>query len=131
MNTYVCGAKPSCLVLSLLERQRKVSDSPRLPSFAPGVNPQRLLSGFSWPEFQWRRGELLSEFQGKTVLVGVDDMDVFKGIELKLLAFERVLEHHQEWRSKLVLVQVRCCSGRMQITVSMYQPSCCSCEIMP
>lgn len=75
------------------------------------MNPQRLLSGFSWPEFQWRRGELLSEFQGKTVLVGVDDMDVFKGIELKLLAFERVLEHHQEWRSKLVLVQVRCVPG--------------------
>jgi hypothetical protein len=33
-------------------------------------------------------------------------MDVFKGIELKLQAFERVLEHHSEWRNKLVLVQV-------------------------
>lgn len=71
-----------------------------------GVNPNRLLSGFDWSEFQWRRGELISQFQGKTVLVGVDDMDVFKGIELKLLAFERVLDFHPEWRGKLVLVQM-------------------------
>ncbi len=41
------------------------------------------------------------------MLVGVDDMDSFKGIELKLQAFERLLDHHPEWRGKLVLVQVR------------------------
>ncbi len=40
------------------------------------------------------------------VLVGVDDMDLFKGIELKLQALERVLDHHAEWRGRLVLVQV-------------------------
>ena len=50
----------------------------------PGVNPQRYLSGFQWDEFKWRRGELVAQFQGQTVLIGVDDMDVFKGIELKL-----------------------------------------------
>jgi hypothetical protein len=48
------------------------------------VNPQRLLEGFGWSEFAWRRGELSSQFQGRTLLIGVDDMDVFKGIELKL-----------------------------------------------
>ena len=31
-----------------------------------------------------------AQFKGQTVLVGVDDMDVFKGIELKLLALEQV-----------------------------------------
>jgi hypothetical protein len=41
------------------------------------------------------------------VLLGVDDMDVFKGIELKLQAYERLLEEHPEWRGKVVLVQVR------------------------
>lgn len=46
------------------------------------------------------------QFEGKKVLIGVDDMDLFKGIELKLLALERVLELHPEWRGKLVLVQV-------------------------
>lgn len=40
------------------------------------------------------------------MLLGVDDLDVFKGIELKLQAFERLLEEHPEWRGKAVLVQV-------------------------
>ena len=47
-----------------------------------------------------------AQFQGQTVLIGVDDMDVFKGIELKLQAVERVLDHHPEWRGRLVLLQV-------------------------
>lgn len=46
------------------------------------------------------------QFEGQTVLIGVDDMDPFKGIELKLLALEQVLDHHTEWRGKLCLVQV-------------------------
>lgn len=46
------------------------------------------------------------QFSGQTVLMGVDDMDLFKGIELKLLALEQVLDHHSEWRGKLVLVQI-------------------------
>ncbi|PSC69557.1 trehalose phosphate synthase [Micractinium conductrix] len=71
-----------------------------------GVNPERLLSGFSWSDTIWRQGELVAQFKGKTVLLGVDDMDIFKGIELKLQAFEQVLAHHPEWRGKLVLVQV-------------------------
>ena len=40
------------------------------------------------------------------MLIGCDDMDLFKGIELKLLALERVLDYHPEWRGRLVLVQV-------------------------
>jgi hypothetical protein len=71
-----------------------------------GVNPTRLLEGFSWPEFRWRRGELLDQLKGRAVLVGVDDMDVFKGIELKLQAFALLLEAHPEWRGNAVLVQV-------------------------
>lgn len=46
------------------------------------------------------------QFENQTVLVGVDDMDLFKGIELKLLALEQVLDHHPEWRGVLTLVQV-------------------------
>ncbi|KAG7667504.1 hypothetical protein KSW81_001205 [Nannochloris sp. 'desiccata'] len=71
-----------------------------------GVKPERLLAACSWPDTAWRRGELAAQFQGKTVLIGVDDMDVFKGIELKLAAFEQVLTHHPEWQGKLVLIQV-------------------------
>lgn len=50
---------------------------------------------------------ILSSCPPPQVLLGVDDMDVFKGIELKLQAFERLLEEHPEWRGKVVLVQVR------------------------
>ena len=71
-----------------------------------GVKPERLLSACAWPDTLWRIGELQAEYRGKMVLIGVDDMDVFKGIELKLAAFQEVLIHHPEWRGKLVLIQV-------------------------
>ncbi|KAK7320095.1 hypothetical protein RJT34_04826 [Clitoria ternatea] len=52
--------------------------------------------------------ELIRQFseQGKTVLLGVDDMDIFKGISLKLLAMEQLLIQHPEWQGKVVLVQI-------------------------
>lgn len=71
-----------------------------------GINPESWLTACSWPDTQWRIGELRAQYKDKMVLVGVDDMDVFKGIELKLAAFQEVLVHHPEWRGKLVLVQV-------------------------
>ncbi|KAK1314063.1 Alpha,alpha-trehalose-phosphate synthase [UDP-forming] 6 [Acorus calamus] len=43
---------------------------------------------------------------GLTVMLGVDDMDIFKGISLKLLAMEQFLIQHPEWRGKVVLVQI-------------------------
>ena len=46
------------------------------------------------------------QFKGQTILIGVDDMDLFKGIELKLLALENLLKRHPEWIGKLVLIQV-------------------------
>lgn len=71
-----------------------------------GVNPERLLAVRTWSDTEWRIGELQAEYRGKMILLGVDDMDVFKGIELKLAAFQEVLIHHPEWRGKLVLIQV-------------------------
>jgi len=71
-----------------------------------GVQPSRLLSGFEWPECKWRRGELLAQFKGRKVLLGVDDMDIFKGIDLKLQAYQTLLTTHPEWIGQVVLVQV-------------------------
>eukprot|EP00803_Ostreobium_quekettii_P008155 evm.model.scf_2301.1 EVM.evm.TU.scf_2301.1 scf_2301:9314-19956(+) len=71
-----------------------------------GVNPERLLMGMKWKETQWRRGQLLAEFKGMKVLIGVDDMDTFKGIDLKLFAYRQFLESHPEWRERVVLVQI-------------------------
>ncbi|KAK1393362.1 Trehalose-6-phosphate synthase component TPS1 [Heracleum sosnowskyi] len=50
--------------------------------------------------------ELKQKFEGKAVLLGVDDMDVFKGINLKLLAMEQMLKQHSVWQGRAVLVQI-------------------------
>ncbi|PIN16864.1 Trehalose-6-phosphate synthase component TPS1 [Handroanthus impetiginosus] len=50
--------------------------------------------------------EIQEQFKGKKVILGVDDMDIFKGISLKLLAFEQLLQQHRESQGKLVLVQI-------------------------
>ena len=39
-------------------------------------------------------------------MLGVDRLDVIKGIPQKLLAFEKFLEEHPEWRDKVLLVQI-------------------------
>ncbi|KAE8699354.1 Alpha,alpha-trehalose-phosphate synthase 6 [Hibiscus syriacus] len=54
----------------------------------------------------WRVGELKQQFEGKTVLLGVNDMDVFKGVNLKLLAMEQMLKQHPKWQGRAVLVQI-------------------------
>ncbi|KAL8140406.1 hypothetical protein V2J09_006427 [Rumex salicifolius] len=50
--------------------------------------------------------KLRQQFEGKTVLLGVDDMDIFKGINLKLLAMKVMLKQHPNWRGKAVLIQI-------------------------
>ncbi|KAH7859937.1 hypothetical protein Vadar_007308 [Vaccinium darrowii] len=50
--------------------------------------------------------ELKEKFEGKIVMLGVDDMDMFKGISLKFLAMGNLLEEHVKLRGKVVLVQI-------------------------
>ncbi|KAL9254983.1 putative alpha,alpha-trehalose-phosphate synthase [UDP-forming] 10 [Drosera capensis] len=50
--------------------------------------------------------ELQDKFQGKNLIIGVDDMDIFKGISLKLLAMEHLLQQKPEFRGKVVMVQI-------------------------
>ncbi|KAL7000589.1 putative alpha,alpha-trehalose-phosphate synthase [UDP-forming] 7 [Sarracenia purpurea var. burkii] len=50
--------------------------------------------------------ELRQKFEGRTVLLGVDDMDIFKGINLKLMAMEQMLKQHPKWQGRAVLVQI-------------------------
>ncbi|KAK1298575.1 putative alpha,alpha-trehalose-phosphate synthase [UDP-forming] 7 [Acorus calamus] len=71
-----------------------------------GVHMGQIESVLSLADNQWRVEELKRRFQGKTVLLGVDDMDIFKGINLKLLAMEQMLKLHSDWRGRAVLVQI-------------------------
>ncbi|XP_062206751.1 probable alpha,alpha-trehalose-phosphate synthase [UDP-forming] 7 isoform X1 [Phragmites australis] len=71
-----------------------------------GINMVQLQSLLQQPDLKRRIAELRKQFDGKTVLLGVDDMDIFKGIDLKILAFEQMLRTHTKWQGRAVLVQI-------------------------
>lgn len=73
-----------------------------------GIHMGQLQSVLSVPETEAKVAELVKQFtgQGRTMLLGVDDMDIFKGISLKLLAMEQLLLQHPEKKGKVVLVQI-------------------------
>lgn len=71
-----------------------------------GVHMGRLESVLNLPSSTIKVKEIQKQFEGKKLILGVDDMDIFKGISLKLLAMEQLLLQHPEFRGKLVLVQI-------------------------
>lgn len=71
-----------------------------------GIHMEQLNTGLRMPDTEWRISELRAEFKNRTVLLGVDDMDIFKGIGLKLLALEQLLRMHPKLRNRVVLVQI-------------------------
>ncbi|CAI9278337.1 unnamed protein product [Lactuca saligna] len=71
-----------------------------------GVHMGRLESVLNLPITLRKVKEIAERFKGKKLIVGVDDMDIFKGISLKLLAFEYLLQIHVSLRGKLVLIQI-------------------------
>ncbi|XP_019176625.1 PREDICTED: probable alpha,alpha-trehalose-phosphate synthase [UDP-forming] 9 [Ipomoea nil] len=71
-----------------------------------GIHMGRLESVLNQPSTFDKVKEIQEQFKGKKVILGVDDMDIFKGISLKLLAFEHLLQQHQDLRGKVVLVQI-------------------------
>ena len=71
-----------------------------------GIHMGQLESVLSLPQTAKRVEELEEEFEGKVVILGVDDMDLFKGISLKFLAMGLLLEVHEGLRGKVVLVQI-------------------------
>ncbi|CAI9266202.1 unnamed protein product [Lactuca saligna] len=71
-----------------------------------GIHMGQIESVMKLADKEWRVSELKQQFQGKTVLLGVDDLDVFKGINLKLLAMEQMLKLHPSWQGRAVLVQI-------------------------
>ncbi|CAK8570445.1 unnamed protein product [Lathyrus sativus] len=73
-----------------------------------GIHMGQIQSVLRLQETEDKVCELIRQFsdQGRTMLLGVDDMDIFKGITLKLLAMEQLLIQHPEYRGKVVLVQI-------------------------
>jgi trehalose 6-phosphate synthase/phosphatase len=71
-----------------------------------GIHMGQLQSVLRLPERERIVADLRQQFEGKLVLLGVDDTDIFKGINLKLLAFEDMLRMYPKWQGKAVLVQI-------------------------
>ncbi|KAG8365567.1 hypothetical protein BUALT_Bualt18G0118900 [Buddleja alternifolia] len=71
-----------------------------------GIHTGQIESVLAQADKEWIVGELKPQFEGKTVILGVDDMDIFKGVDLKLLAMEQMLKQHSKWQGRAVLVQI-------------------------
>ncbi|XP_068669780.1 alpha,alpha-trehalose-phosphate synthase [UDP-forming] 5-like [Aristolochia californica] len=71
-----------------------------------GIHLGQLKSVMDLPETEAKIADLSDQFKDWIVLLGVDDMDIFKGISLKLLAMEQLLIQHPDFRGKVVMVQI-------------------------
>ncbi|XP_022956828.1 probable alpha,alpha-trehalose-phosphate synthase [UDP-forming] 9 [Cucurbita moschata] len=71
-----------------------------------GIHMGRLESVMNLPSTFAKVREIRDQFMGKKLILGIDDMDIFKGISLKLLAVEQLLRQRPELRGKIILVQI-------------------------
>ena len=71
-----------------------------------GVDMDLLERVIRSPETNTKIAELSEKYRNRTLVLGVDDMDSFKGISLKFMAMGQLLEEHREWRGNAVLVQI-------------------------
>jgi trehalose 6-phosphate synthase/phosphatase len=77
----------------------------RLGIFPMGVDAAGLAARAAEPAVLEEARELRGVGDAR-LLVGVDRLDYTKGIPRRLLAFERLLERHPEWRGHVYLVQI-------------------------
>ncbi|XP_024377190.1 alpha,alpha-trehalose-phosphate synthase [UDP-forming] 1 isoform X2 [Physcomitrium patens] len=78
----------------------------RVAAFPIGIDPERFIQALETEQVKLHVKELLRFFAGRKVMLGVDRLDMIKGIPQKLLAFEMFLEKNPEWREKVMLVQI-------------------------
>ncbi|URE45885.1 synthase [Musa troglodytarum] len=71
-----------------------------------GIDMGQLKSVISSPETTAKVQELVDAYRDRILMLGVDDVDLFKGIGMKFLAVERLLEEHPQLRGQVVLVQI-------------------------
>ncbi|XP_057541745.1 probable alpha,alpha-trehalose-phosphate synthase [UDP-forming] 9 [Amaranthus tricolor] len=71
-----------------------------------GIHLGHITSVLDLPCTSVKAKEVQEQYKGKKVIVGIDDMDIFKGISLKMLAVEHLLRQNPEFLGKLVLIQI-------------------------
>jgi trehalose 6-phosphate synthase/phosphatase len=84
-----------------------------LDTFPIGINAQSIYnSAFENPVVDEKMAGILKMYAGKKIIIGRDRMNAIRGVAQKLQAFELFLEHHPEWRDKVVLIQITSTSDR-------------------
>ncbi|XP_022847634.1 alpha,alpha-trehalose-phosphate synthase [UDP-forming] 1-like [Olea europaea var. sylvestris] len=78
----------------------------RVAAFPIGIDSDRFIRALEVPQVQEHVKELKERFAGRKVMLGVDRLDMIKGIPQKILAFEKFLEENPYWRDKVVLLQI-------------------------
>ncbi|KAJ7981897.1 Alpha,alpha-trehalose-phosphate synthase 1 [Quillaja saponaria] len=78
----------------------------RVAAFPIGIDSDRFIHALELPQVQDHIKELKERFKGRKVMLGVDRLDMIKGIPQKILAFEKFLEENTQWREKVVLLQI-------------------------
>ncbi|XP_076958582.1 alpha,alpha-trehalose-phosphate synthase [UDP-forming] 1-like [Bidens hawaiensis] len=78
----------------------------RVAAFPIGIDSDRFIRALETPDVKKHIIELKERFSGRKVMLGVDRLDMIKGIPQKILAFEKFLEENPYWRDKVVLLQI-------------------------
>ncbi|KAF3442343.1 hypothetical protein FNV43_RR16259 [Rhamnella rubrinervis] len=78
----------------------------RVAAFPIGIDSERFINALKLPQVQDHMKDLKERFAGRKVMLGVDRLDMIKGIPQKILAFEKFLEENPSWRDKVVLLQI-------------------------
>ncbi|KAK8681011.1 hypothetical protein V6N13_053418 [Hibiscus sabdariffa] len=78
----------------------------RVSAFPIGIDSNNFIKALELPEVQMHIKELEETFAGRRVILGVDRLDMIKGIPQKALAFEKFLEENPSWQDKVVLLQI-------------------------
>ncbi|KAL3508805.1 hypothetical protein ACH5RR_028206 [Cinchona calisaya] len=78
----------------------------RVAAFPIGIDSDRFIRALDVPQVREHIKELKERFSGRKVMLGVDRLDMIKGIPQKILAFEKFLEENPHWRDKVVLLQI-------------------------
>ncbi|KAL3364383.1 hypothetical protein AABB24_013241 [Solanum stoloniferum] len=78
----------------------------RVAAFPIGIDSERFIRALEVAQVQEHIKELKERFAGRKVMLGVDRLDMIKGIPQKILAFEKFLEENPYWRDKVVLLQI-------------------------
>ncbi|KAK9804133.1 hypothetical protein WJX73_003206 [Symbiochloris irregularis] len=78
----------------------------RVAAFPIGMDPSSFATALKRSDVRNNIAQLKKRFAGRKVMLGVDRLDMIKGIPQKLLAFEKFLDEHPEWCDKVLLVQI-------------------------